>query len=895
VFYDLAEAAMITRIRRAFTDLIRRQRAEQELDEELRTHLDRQVDQNMARGMNAEEAGYAAQRLFGGVQQVKDRCRDVRGLNFIESLFQDVRYALRQLRRNPGFTAVAVITLALGIGANTAIFSVVDALLIRPLPYADAGRLVWITDYFPSMHTTMVVDPDYAVWRSRNKVFCQLAAYGGGADYNLTGEGRPQRVEGWAVTANFLSTLGIQPALGRNFLPEEALPGGAMFQPRSRVAIISHRLWERLGWNVQILGKRLDLDGTPYTVIGVLPADFRFPAESQPDLIRPAGLSPKPLWNVHRPMLLVRVIGRLKAAVTIQDARSDLGVMNHWIWAQYPPAWRRMVAGLRIEVTPLHRKLVGTARGFLLILLGAVGLVLLICCVNVASLQLERTASRYREIAIRLAIGARRARVVRRLLTESMLIALCGSALALVIAFAGVHILRVLAPSQIPDPDAVSLDLRVLVFAFVLGAVSAVLFGLAPAAQAVKTDLSRALRDGGARNPASHRRLRGLLTVAEIALAVVLMAGAGLLVRSLILLIDVDPGFNANHLLTAQTDLPISEYLKPARQAAFLQEALGRVQVLPGVIGAEGGTSMPFSGLGPGTWVAIQGRPQPPLGVGPRAAVTSVSEGYFRTLQVPLVAGRFFTSRDAQGGRLTAIVNQAFVRLFFPGQNAIGQRVALGGPPSAWLTVVGVVGDIRYQSLDQPNEAVVYTPFLQDPSPYISIIVRTGPNPLTFAAALRAQVLAVDKNQPIFDVRTMEQRISETLGSRRFNMVLLTSFALLALALAAIGLYGVVSYSVSHRTHEIGIRMALGAQKHNVLRMVIGQGMILALAGIVLGICGTLGLTRLLSSLLYGVKPNDPLTFIAASLTLAIVAIVACYIPARRATKVDPAVALRRE
>ncbi|HTV55400.1 MAG TPA: FtsX-like permease family protein [Terriglobia bacterium] len=434
-----------------------------------------------------------------------------------------------------------------------------------------------------------------------------------------------------------------------------------------------------------------------------------------------------------------------------------------------------------------------------------------------------------------------------------------------------------------------------LVFAFVLGVVSAVLFGLAPAAQAVRTDVSRALRDGGARNPASHYRLRGLLTVAEIALAVVLIAGAGLLVRSIILLIDVDPGFNPNHLLTAQTELPFPEYLKPARQVAFLQEVLRRVEALPGVPSAAGGIGMPFSGLESTNQIAFEGRPEPHLGAGPRAGVSSVSEDYFKALQIPLVAGRFFTPHDALGGPQVAIVNRAFVRIFFPGQSAIGQRVGLSRPPSAWLTIVGVVGDIRYQGLDRPNEAVVYTPFLQDPSPNISIIMRTGPNPLTFAAALRAQVLAVDKNQPIFEVRTMEERIAETLGSKRFNMLLLTSFALLALVLAAIGLYGVVSYSVSHRTHEIGVRMALGARKGDVLGLVVGEGMILALVGVSLGIGGALGLTRLLASLLYGVKPVDPVTFVFTALILTFVAFLACYIPARRATKVNPMVALRHE
>jgi putative ABC transport system permease protein len=886
---------MITRIWRAVMDLIRRKRAEQELDEELRTHLERQIEQNVARGMDPEEARYAARRLFGGMEQVKERCRDMRGLNFIESIIQDLRYGLRQLRRSPGFTAVAVITLALGIGANTAIFSVVDAVLIRPLPYADPARLVWISDYVPSMHGTLVTDPDYTVWRSKNKVFSQLAAYGGGADYNLTGEGRPQRVEGWAVTANFLPTLGIQPALGRNFLPEEALPGAELFEPRSPVVVISHRLWDRLGRNVHILGKSLMLDGTPYTVIGILPANFRFPAESQPDLIRPTGLSPKPVWNVQRPMLLVRVVGRLKAGVTIEQARSDVSVMNHWILAQYPPAFKRMGAGLHVEVIPLHRKLAGTARAFLLVLLGAVGFVLLIACVNVANLQLERTASRRREIAVRMAVGAGRRRMIRHLLMESSMIAVSGSFVALVVAFGSIHILRVLAPPQILDPEAIRIDLRVLVFTFALGALSAILFGLAPAAQAARTDLSKAMKDGTASEPPSRRRLRSLLTLSEIGLAVVLVVGSALLVRSFILLMDVDPGFNTTHLLTAQTWLPGPEYSRPARQVAFLQEVLSRVEALPGVIRAAGGIGMPFSGLESTDWVTVEGRPQPPLGTGPRAAVSSVSEDYFRTLQVPLVAGRFFTAHDAQGGPPVVIVNRAFVRSLFPGQSPIGRRIRLGGPSSTWLNIVGVVGDVRYGGLDQPNWAVVYTSYRQAPSPYISIIVRTATKPSAIASALRAQVEAIDKNQPIFDVRTMQQRIAETVGSRRFNMLLLTSFALLALILAAVGLYGVVSYSVSQRTHEIGVRMALGAQQRNVLQLVVGQGMLLALIGVAIGIGGAVGLTRFLSGLLYGVKPTDPLTFIVVSLLLTAVALLACYIPARRATKVDPMVALRHE
>ncbi|MGH9326516.1 MAG: ABC transporter permease, partial [Terriglobia bacterium] len=591
------------------------------MDEELQSHLERQIEHNMAKGMGAEEARYAALRLFGGMEQMREQCRDVRGVNFVETIAQDLRYGVRQLRRNPGFTAVAVLTLALGIGANTAIFSVVDAVLLRALPYSKPSRLVWVSDYIPRMRGSLVLDPDYTVWKNQNKVFSQLAAYAGGTNYNLSGYGRPQRVEGWAVTANFLPMLGIRPASGRNFFPDESLPGGENFEPRSRVLVISHRLWDRLGRSPKILGKSLMLDGAPYTVVGVLPASFRFPAESQPDLLCPIGLSPKPVWNIQRPTLLVRVLGRLKPGVTIQQARSDLAVMNDWIQQQYPPGFKDMTAGLRPEVIPLRRKLVGSARTFLLTLLGAVGFVLLIACVNVANLQLERNTSRRREIAVRLAIGAGPWRVVRRLLIESLLIALCGSALALVVALCGIHILRVLAPSQIPDPGAISINPWVLAFAFVLGALSAILFGVFPAIQASRINLSEALTEAGTDRISPSGRWRNLLTLSEIGLAVVLVVGSGLLVRSFILLMNVDPGFNATHLLTAQILLPLREYSRREQQTAFLQEVLRRVKALPGVADAAGGAGMPFVGFDYGSRVAVEGRPEPPGGIGPPAAV----------------------------------------------------------------------------------------------------------------------------------------------------------------------------------------------------------------------------------------------------------------------------------
>ncbi|MGH9452388.1 MAG: ABC transporter permease [Terriglobia bacterium] len=448
----------LTAFRLRIKTLFKRRQLDRDLADELAFHLAMRETKEAESGMSPDEAHCAARRQFGNQTLLKEATHDMWTFVWLESLWQDLRYGLRQLCRSPGFTAIAIITLGLGIGANTAIFSVVNAVLIRPLPYADPGSLVWVSDYIPAMKNEAVTDPDYEVWRNQNKVFEQLAAYGGGADYNLTGQGRPQRVTGWAVTANFLPLLGIRPTLGRDFLPEEDLPGSDLNTPRVPVVIITHRLWDRLGSSLKILGKQLMLDGTPYSVVGVLPANFGFPGESQPDLLRPAGLSPKPVWDMRKPMLLMRVIGRLKPGVTIQQAQSDVAVMNQWIRAQLPPGFARMAAGTRAEVIPLHRQLVGSARTFLLILFGAVGFVLLIACVNVANLQMERTTTRRKEIALRMAIGAGRGRVMRRLLVESLFLALLGSIVALAIAFGGIRVLRTLAPPEIPNPSAITLD-----------------------------------------------------------------------------------------------------------------------------------------------------------------------------------------------------------------------------------------------------------------------------------------------------------------------------------------------------------------------------------------------------------------------------------------------------
>jgi putative ABC transport system permease protein len=867
--------------------LFRKTRVETELSEELRFHLENLVEEKVAQEIPPEEARYAALRELGGMEQIKEECRDTRQVNYVEEFVQDVRHGLRMLRKSPSFTAVAIITLGLGIGANTAMFSVVNAVLIRPLPYAHSDRLVAISNYLPKMQASVVIDPDFGVWRNDNKVFEQLAAYGGGASYNLTGAGHPQRVEGLAITANLLPLLGVDPLLGRNFLAEEDQPGG------QRVVILSHRLWDRLGDSPAILGKQLTLDGAASTVVGILPASFRFPGETQPDLLRPLALSLKPEWDVRKPMTLLRVIGRLKPGVTVEQALSNVGVMNRWIQRQLPAPVAQMIGETRAEVVPLQLHLAGGARSSLPILLAAAGFVLLIACTNLASLQMERMAARRKEIGLRVALGASRARVVRASLTESGLIASCGGGLALAIGFGGIGMLRALAPQEITGLYAVTLDTRVVLFTFLLAALAVVLFGVAPAVAAAKVDPNRALKDSAPHEFWSRLRLRKMLVATEIASAVVLVVGAGLLIRSFISLADVDPGFNPSHLLTVQTWLPLPQYAKAPQQLAFFQEVLSRVKHLPGAVDAAAAYNLPFAGFGGRDRIAIEGAPEPPSGAEVMVPTTSVSKDYFKTLGVPLAAGRFFTPHDAEGSPPVVVVNQAFVNRFSPGRNPIGRRVQFNG--NSWREIIGVAGNVRHLGLDRPSEPELFVPFLQRPVPFGYFIVRTASEPLHLASGVRSAVEAVDKDQPIFDVQTMQQRIAMTVGSRRFSMFLLTAFALLALTLAAVGLYGIVSYSVSQRTHEIGIRVALGAGRDEVRRMVLGEGIRLTLIGLALGFPAAFGLTRFLSSLLYRVRPVDHLTFLAVAMLLGGVALLATLIPARRATRVDPMVALRYE
>ena len=803
-------------------------------------------------------------------------------------LSQDLRYGLRLMAKSPGFTTVAVITLALGIGANTAIFSVVNTVLLRPLPYKDPGRLVWVTDFIPRQNNTLVFDSDYFAWAKRNQVFEGMAAYST-IDFTLTGVGDSERLEATRVTAGFFPLLGVAPVLGRTFLAAEDRPGGP------QVCVLSHELWQRrFGAAAPIVGKAITLNGKPYTVLGVMPATFEFVENFKPALYVPFGLREIVGIAPGEMHMIVWVIARLKPGVTIQRAESNLALINRGLEASYKGGYAKMMAGARAQVMTLDALRVGNVRPALLVLLGAVAFVLVIACANVANLQLARAVRRQKETAIRAALGASRWRLARQLLTESLLLTALGGAAGVELAAWGVSILRTLGPAKIPHLADVRIDHRVLLFTALVAIVTGILFGLVPVFAATKACPSESLKEGGLRLAlgASRQRTRSALSVLQLALALVLLTGAGLLIRSFALLTETDPGFDPHNLLTVRVGLPDARYQKSDLQRAFFQGLLARLRTLPGVSSAEAVVVLPLKGYMMAAGFEIEGRPPRPE-VSTAAAINIVSPGYLHTIGAPLISGRTFTPQDSAEAPKVVILNQACVRSFFPDESPIGKRIQIAGMD--WATIVGVVGNLRQAGLASRAEPEIFVPYLQMPYAEMAVVVRTARDPLTLVGALRSQVNSIDRSPPIFDVATMDQLLAEQVASRRFNMLLLGLFAVLALVLAAVGIYGVMTYTVAQRTHEIGIRMALGAEQHDVLGLVLGQGLVLAALGVGIGLMGALALTRFLSSLLYGVKPTDPVTFIAVSFLLAGAALAACYIPARRAAKVNPMVALRYE
>ncbi len=808
----------------------------------------------------------------------------------MRTLWQDLRFGIRMLLKRPGFTAVTVLTLALGIGANSAIFSVVNSVLLRPLPFAEPERLVYVegSDLRDGTKGGSICAPDFLDFRAQNHVFERLSAVQS-LSYTVTGDGSgSERIPSARVSSNFFETLGVTAlAGGRAFLAEEEQDG------HNGVAVISYGLWQRrYGSDPKIVGQTIALNGQNATIIGITPASFEYPRTAQ--LWTPIAFNAKQM-SARRSHFL-NAIGRLKQGASLEQAQAEMNSIARELEKQYPESNTNYGAGL----TLLPERTVGELRRTLLVLLVAVGFVLLIACANVANLSLARGASRSREIAIRAALGASRARVVRQLLTESVLVALFGGALGLLLAMWGVDLLVSLSPENLPRVKEVTTDWHVLGFTLLISLLTGVLFGLAPALSTSKTNLSETLKEGGRGTAGTSRqRLRSLLVVSEVALSLILLIGAGLLIKSFIRLSQVDPGFKPANLLTMQLSLTRAKYPKDEQRAGFYSQLMQRIESLPGVEAAGTVSELPLSGQENDTFFNIEGQPAVAFGSAENDSnVRIVSPDYFRAISIPLMKGRAFDNRDAQDAPKAIVVNESFVRRYLPNDEPIGKRLTIDfGDP--WKgEIVGVVGSVRHTSLsqEQPNSEM-YVCDLQTPPFAMNLVVRAAGagDPTQLTAAIRNEVQSLDKDIPLYNVKTMEQRVSESASQPRFRTLLLGIFAGLALLLASIGIYGVISYSVTQRTHEIGLRVALGAQTRDVLRLVIGQGMSMALIGIGIGLAGAFIVMRLMSSFLFGVSANDPVTFIAVSLLLMGVALLACYIPARRATRVDPMIALRYE
>jgi predicted permease len=867
-----------------------RRRAEDELAEEIRTHLELEIEQNVEAGMSPEEARYAALRAFGNVGLSKEDSRTVWGFRSLEMLWQDLRYGVRMLAKSPGFTAVAIVALALGIGANSAIFSVVNTVLLRPLPYKDPDRLmtVWEEGTLQGFPVNVTSAANYFDWRDQNRVFDGMAVIGR-VSLNLTGAGEPERIDGRRVSANVFPLLGVEPQLGRAFLPGEDSPGAG------RVVILSHGLWQRrFGGRPDVTGQPLTLNGETYEVVGVMPPHFQFPSRDD-QLWVPVAFTPQ--QAADRGNNSFEVIARLKPGVTREQAESEMDTITARLQQQYPDA----VKSKGSVIIPLHEELVGDIKPALLILLGAVGFVLLIACANVANLLLARAAVRQKEIAVRLALGAGRRRLIRQFLTESVLLAALGGAVGLLLALWGVNLLKAFIPKNISQVTAVAVDANVLAFTTGVSLLTGLIFGLAPALQASRFNLNETLKEGGRDSAAGRRgnRLRGLLVVAEVAVSLVLLIGAGLLINSFLRLRSVDPGFRADNLLTMRIALPRLKYPDHPRRTAFYGELLSRVAAVPGVRSAAVANWIPLTMQGDTFGISIEGRPDPGAQEMPDVVTRVVSFGYFDTMGIELLRGRSFDARqDRADSAPVAIISETMARRLWPGEDPLGKRIRPGGadPDEEWITVVGVAEDVRQFELTAEPRLQMYLPHAQ-PSFFVPghLVVSTEVEPMSLAAAVREAVWAIDKDQPVSDIRPMEEIFSESIARQRFSMLLLAVFAGVAMLLGAVGIYGVVSYSVTQRSHEIGVRMALGARSSNVLRLVVGQGLKLALIGVAAGLAAAFVLTRLMESLLFGISATDPATFVAIPVVLVAAATLASYIPARRATKIDPIIALRYE
>jgi len=875
-----------SRMKSFLRNIFAKRQNDRELDDEVRAYVETLAEEKMREGMTPEEARRAARLELGGIEQVKEEVRDIRTGAWLDSLLQDLHYGARMLRKNPAFTAIALLTLALGIGANTAIFSVVNAVLLRPLPYANPQQLIAIKESSQRVGVHSTSYPDFLDWRTQSKTISQMALLNNRA-FNLSGVAQPENIEGYAVSPNCLSLLGVRPFLGRDFLPSEEVPGTAP------VVMMSYALWQsHLGANPDAIGKTITLDGRSFTIVGVLPPNFRL--DDKTDAIAPVGIWGADMMD-RGDRGDMEALGRLAPGSTFQQARAELDTIAINLQKTYPV----LNAGVGISVTTLRDQLVGDTRPAILVLFGAVVFVLLIACVNVANLFLVRGAARSKEIAVRQACGASRRRVVRQMLTESFLLAAIGGVLGILVGALGVIGLKHLISTDMLQGINIAVDRNVMLFTAAMVVLVAIAFGLVPAWQASQPRVQETLKEGGrsaTSSPAQHR-LRGVLAMAETALALILLVGAGLMMKSMYRLLKVNPGFQSDRVLTMEMDLRTAQYSKSPARINFWQQLLEKVRAIPGVENAAIGTAVPLTGSHNRADITIEGIPVLDIGTFPHPDYHYISADYTRVLNIPLMHGRNFSGADTETAALVGLINTTMARRYWPKEDPVGKRFHWGRPGSKdpWITIVGVVGDTKLYGLANPSRLEIYLPFRQEPQTDMYLILRSAVDPASLTSSVRSAVAAIDRDQPVFSVITMRQLLDNSVSTPHLTLVLLGLFSGLALVLAAIGIYGVISYSVQQRTHEIGIRMALGAQRSNVLRLVVGQGVILAAVGIVIGITAALGLMRLITSLLFGVSPDDPLTFTAAALVLLFVAIAACYIPARRAIAVDPMNALRYE
>jgi putative ABC transport system permease protein len=875
---------LLTRLRA----LLRREAVIRDIEEELRFHVEMEARTNVAKGMNEREALLAAHRAFGNVGSVRDASYEIRGGGMLEGFLRDARYGARSLMKNPGFTVVAVLTLALGIGANAAIFGLVDAVLLKPLPYTESERLVKLYAR-EEMGSTFPISPaDFLEHYSQANCFERLAAYRQ-SSFNLTGPESPERVSGAVVTPDFFAVLGVNAQLGRAILPGQDIPGGA------RVVVLSRALWSRrFGDDPNIIGKTVELDGEPRTVVGIMPEGFQFPAGSQLWASSRFGVPDHPLKPSEDPSMLrdthyFDTIGRLRPGVSIEQARAEADAIGQRLKQQYGDD----EGAIGAAVISMHEDVVGETRPALLLLIGAVAILLLIACANVANILLARGATRQKEIMLRMALGASRVRLVRQLLTESVLLALAGGGLGILLALWGLAPLRALIPADMSGGAPLRLDARVLIFTAVVALGSAIVFGLFPALNLADQDLNGVLKEGGRSSASGSRsnRARRLLVVSEIALAAVLLTGAGLLIRSFGRLLDVPVGFNPENVLSAQLTLPQARYPNKGDRALFVSQVIERLNNSAGVTSAAVISRLPLNQGASTRSVEVQGYMPPPSGdVAPDYLVTSPD--YFRSMGIPLLKGRDFNERDDTNAQKVVIINEATARHFWPDQDPVGRMIKVD---EDWSQVIGVVGNVRQRSMALTPPPAVYVPYAQDPWPFMVFVVRTKSDPASAAPLLLTAINSVDKDEPVYGVRSMSDVMAQSLSARRWRMTLLSLFAAVALTLACLGIYGVTAYAVTQRTHEIGIRMALGAQKRDVLKLVVLQGLKLALTGVFVGLLGALILMRFATSLLYGVEVADPATLIAVPATLVGVTLLACCIPAFRATRIAPIVALKYE